>query len=408
MPKQEKFVAGHLREKKGKYYTVISYYIQGKRTEKWEKTGILAVPGNKKKAEAILLERRINFVIPGSDIRLVFATAKEAANMLFADFLEQWIEVKEPQIAPSTYDSYGSVIDSTVAPYFKEKEIKLCELMPKHFMDFYSQMYRIGKSSGTVRNYHAVMHAALNYAVMMDIIVRNPLDKVEKPKIQKHIYTTLNDEELKEVIRLVRGNPLEIPVLLAAFYGMRRGEACGMRWDRIDFKYNTITVNHVMTMPKDKNGKRHPTPKNLPKNDPSIRTLPLTDSLKERLLAIKSKQEGFKKKFGNSYNTDWGGYVCVRPDGSLITPDYVTKEFPDFLTKHNLTRICFHNVRHSCATLMQKERVGIDYISKFLGHSDISTTANIYCHIDMEMLEKPANKMAEIIELKNDSYPNYT
>ena len=158
-------------------------------------------------------------------------------------------------------------------------------------------------------------------------------------------------------------------------------------------------MTHVMTMPKDENNKRRPVPPNLPKNDPSIRTLPLTDDLKERLLEIRTEQKEFKKKFGNSYNNEWDGYICVKPDGRLITPDYVTKEYPRFLEKHNLSRICFHNLRHSCATLMQKERVGIDYISKFLGHSDISTTANIYCHIDMEMLEKPASKLAEVIHL---------
>ena len=399
MPKQEKFVAGHLSEKNGKYYTVINYYVKGKRTEKWEKTGISAVPGNKKKAEAILMERRMNFVIPGPDIQLISSTADETANMLFTDFLTQWLEVKRPQIQPSTYDGYKSAINSTIIPYFKEKEVKLCELVPKHFLDFNSQMFRTGKSSSTLRNYHAVMHVALQYAVMVDIIMRNPMDKVEKPKKQKHVYTTLNAEEMNEAIKLVRGQALEIPVLLGTYYGMRRGEICGMRWDRIDFKYNTITVNHVMSMTRDENNKRHPVPKNLPKNDPSIRTLPLTDELKERLLEIREEQKEFKKKFGNSYNSEWDGYICVRPDGSLITPDYVTKEYPKFLEKHNLTRICFHNLRHSCATLMQKERVGIDYISKFLGHSDISTTANIYCHIDMEMLEKPANKLAEIIHL---------
>ena len=146
MPKQEKFVAGHLSEKNGKYYTVINYYVKGKRTEKWEKTGVSAVPGNKKKAEAILMGRRMNFVIPGSDIQLISSTTNEAANMLFTDFLTQWLEVKKPQIQPSTYDGYKSAINSTIIPYFREKEIKLCELMPKHFLDFNSQMFREGKS----------------------------------------------------------------------------------------------------------------------------------------------------------------------------------------------------------------------------------------------------------------------
>ena len=399
MSKKNILPSGHLRVKEGKYYTVINCYINGKRKPKWEKTGLTTAHGNKKKAEAILQERRRTFVIPGSDIQLVTSTADEASQMLFADFLVQWLAVKKHQISESTYDGYESVVNNVIAPYFKEKEIKLCELKTRHFQEFYNLMFSLGKSPGTVRIYHAVMHVALEYANLMDILPGNPMKNVQKPKIAKHVYITHDSEEMNEVVKKVRGTSLEIPFLLAAFYGMRRGEVCGMRWNKIDFKYNTITVDHVMTMIKGDNGKRHPVPKDYPKNSSSIRTLPMTDALRERLLEIRDEQKQSRKDFGDCYENKWKGYLCVRPDGNLITPDYVTKNYPVFLKKHNLTRICFHNVRHSCATLMQKERVGIDYISKFLGHSDISTTANIYCHMDIEMLEKPANKMAEIIAL---------
>lgn len=393
---KDRIVAGHLSRKNGKYYTVINYYINGKRKEIWEKTGIEAAAGNKKKAEAVLMERRMNFIVPGSDIQLLTATTDEAANMLFADFMLQWLEIKRNEIRINTYAGYQRNIKNVIAPYFKEREIRLSELTPKHISDFYALIFRKGNSAGTVRSYHAVMHAALKYAVLMDIILRNPMDKIEKPKAAKKIYATYSAEELNRLICVSKETFLELPILFAAFYGMRREEVCGLRWDRIDFNNNTVCINHIVVMPK-LDGKATPIAENNVKNKSSYRTLPLTDGLKERLLVIKVKQLELKKKFGNSYNHQWDGYICVKPNGDLITPNYVTNTFPQLLKKHNLRKIRFHDLRHTCATLMQKDGVDINHIKSYLGHSDISTTANIYSHIDIEVLLRPANKMAEII-----------
>lgn len=125
----------------------------------------------------------------------------------------------------------------------------------------------------------------------------------------------------------------------------------------------------------------------------------LNKEVEERLLEHRAKQEEYKKFFKKDYIKDWQDYICVMPNGKLITPDYVTSSFPKFLEKHGFRRIRFHDLRHTCATLMQMNDIDINYIKEYLGYSDISTTANTYSHLDLKAMQKPVNKMASILKL---------
>ena len=164
-------VSGHLSEKNGHYYAVLNYKdALGKRKTKWIATG-LPVKGNKKKAEAFLNEQRRNF---GS-------LEIKSDDLLFADFMVQWLGVVKSSIATITYSSYSMMVNKIIAPYFRKRGIKLVDLTPKHIQDFYlSELERV--SANTVIHYHANIHKALKYAVKIDLIPSNPADKIERPK----------------------------------------------------------------------------------------------------------------------------------------------------------------------------------------------------------------------------------
>lgn len=188
-------------------------------------------------------------------------------------------------------------------------------------------------------------------------------------------------EELQHLFEVVKGTKLELPVLVAAFYGLRRGEVCGLKWDAIDFERGTITIRHTVTS-LQVDGKTKMYAQDSAKTKSSMRTLPLVGSFAEYFKEVKAAQEVNKKVCGNCYNYEYDGYVFVDELGDLMRPEYLTSYFPQYIQKHGCKRMRFHDLRHSCASLLLANGVPLKQIQEWLGHSDFSTTANIYAHLD--------------------------
>lgn len=374
-------VAGHLSEKNGNYYAVLSYTDAfGKRRTKWVNTG-LPVRGNKKKAEAFLMEERKKF-----------QTAEPVTGgVLFADYIEQWLEVAKPTIAVATYASYCSMVKRVIAPYFWERRITLQGLTPKDIQDFYLEKLKTVSASSVI-HYHANIHRALKHAVKLDLIPTNPADKVDRPKKDRFIGNFYDAEEVNKLFEVSKGTKLEFPILFGAFYGLRRSEALGLKWDAIDFENDSITIRHTVTS-VTLDGKVQLVAADTTKTKSSLRTLPLVPFVKERLLVLKKEQENNRRLCGRSYHKQFAGYVCINEMGDLIKPHYVTEQFPKLLDANGLRRIRFHDLRHSCASLMLANGVPMKQIQDWLGHSDFSTTANIYAHLDYSTKLSSADAM---------------
>ena len=368
-------VAGHLQEKNDFYYIVLSYKdADGKRKTKWEATG-LSVKRNKKKAEALLLERRRNFMVSTApaEIRL-------DDDILFSDFMLKWLEVTKSSVQITTYASYQGMVERIIAPYFRKRGIKLVDLKATDLQDFYTKQLERVKANSVI-HYHANIHKALKYAVKIDLIPTNPADKVERPKKNEFKGSYYSAEEIHALTEAAEGTKLEIPVLLASFYGLRRSEVLGLKWDAIDFDQNTITIRHTVTS-CDLDGKRVLVASDTTKTKSSMRTLPLVPFMRERLLTLKEEQQENRRLCGRSYIKDYLEYVCVNEIGDLIKPHYVTESFPKLLKAKGMRQIRYHDLRHSCASLLLANGVPMKQIQEWLGHSDFSTTANIYAHLD--------------------------
>ncbi len=365
-------VAGHLREKSGYYYAVLNYTDSlGKRKTKWIKTG-LVVKGNKKKAEAILMEARRNFNPEEPKVM--------NGDIMFADFMEQWLDIIKSSVAVPTFASYSTSVKKIIAPYFREKEITLKNLTAKDIQEFYlRELNRVSASS--VIHYHANIHKALKYAVKIDLIDVNPADKVERPKKDRFVGSFYDADEVNALFEASKGSKLELPILFGAFYGLRRSEAIGLKWDAIDFEHDTITIRHTVTS-CDLDGKRILVASDTTKTKSSMRTLPLVPFVREQLLTLREEQQENRRLCGRSYNKEYLDYVCVNEIGDLIKPHYVTESFPKLLKANGFRHIRFHDLRHSCASLLLANGVPMKQIQEWLGHSDFSTTANIYAHLD--------------------------
>ena len=333
-------IAGHLQIKNDYYYMVLSYLdANGKRKQPWFPTG-LPIKNNKKRAEKMLLELRQTYVPPAEHK----SNGELSADMLFADFMELWLEVVRNSIEKTTFSSYTQMVKGKIAPYFRKTGIKLGELQARHIQSFY--LYELKTvSASTVIHEHANIHKALKYAVKMDLIPYNPADKVERPKKQKYIADYYRLEELEQLFEATKDHPYSLLIQITAFYGLRRSEALGLRWDAIDFERNTITIRHIVTNAKI-DGKYEIVREDRAKTKSSLRSLPLVDNIREKLLALKEQQKENKRICGNCYNREYDGYVFVDVMGNIFNPRNLSSNFSKLLELKGLRHIRFHDLRH--------------------------------------------------------------
>ena len=200
--------------------------------------------------------------------------------------------------------------------------------------------------------------------------------------------TTYNEKELENLFSVVKGKRIEFAVTLGAFYGLRRSEIVGIKWDAIDFERKTFTIKHTVTEVM-LDGKVTMVDKERTKTKSSHRTLPLVKPFEELLLRMKAEQETNRRVCGSAY--------CRKNElGELVKPNFITQNFAIVLANNKLKKIRFHDLRHSCASLLYAHGVSLKEIQEWLGHSDISTTSNIYTHLDYSSKVSSANAILSV------------
>lgn len=386
-------VTGHLREIKNHFYIVLTYKdTNGNRKAKTISTGF-TVKGNKRKAEAMLSEARQTFVIPET------LNKQQTEDMLFTDYLLDWLQIAKQGVALTTYASYANMVLSRIVPYFEPLGLQLHEVQPKHIQNFYTfGMAKEGLVSNTIIHWHAVIRKALQYAMKTGLIDVNPADRIDRPKKNVFKSDVYDAVELDALFRAVKGQPIELAVILGAFYGLRRSEVIGLKWDAIDFKRKTFTIKHTVTQVTIDN-QLITVESDRTKTKSSCRTLPLVKPFEELLIKLRDEQEYYRKLCGNMYCKDYIGYVYVNELGKRVRPNYISDTFQRILEKNGLKKIRFHDLRHSCASLLYANGVSLKEIQEWLGHSDISTTSNIYTHLDFTSKIDSANAILGVLEI---------
>lgn len=386
-------ITASLQEKRGIYQVVLSYKDNAnKRKQKWISTGILVKGNNKRLANKKLEEIKQDYK---SYISPKLST-DENKNKLFEVYMKDWLESYKINLEENTYDSYFTVV-TKINDYFAGKNITLDNLKPIDIQDFYNHLYKKGLSSNTVLHYHANIRKALSIAVKLDVIPSNPADKIERPKKAQFIGDFYTLDELHLLFEKSKDDPLELVILIASFYGLRRSEVLGLKWSSIDFDKNIITIKHKVVQ---RNAKKNRTLllKDKTKNKSSYRSLPLLPSIAEVLKDYKDKIKENKKLCGNSYITKYEDYICVDCTGKLFRPEYITDHFRLLLKNNNLRHIRFHDLRHSCASLLLANGVPMKAIQEWLGHSTYSTTANFYTHLEDNYKTESANVLLNVLK----------
>lgn len=397
----DRLVSGYLRKKNGFYHTVINFYdpITKKQVLKSKSTKLLVEDKTKTKSKENLAEANSMLY----DFRLEWTkklSEKEEDFILFTDFLKIWLNSVKSTLEKNTYTGYRHIIENNVIPYFLDLNLGLKELKATHLQEFYNyHLNERGISANTVIHYHANIRKALQTALKQGLILNNQADLVEKPKKRQYIAKTLTPSEIHELLIIIKGSYIELPVYLAAFYGLRRSEALGLKWSSVDYENNCIVIENTIVEFSDGNKKMYEN-RERTKNKKSHRTLDLIPQLKELLLQIKEKQSKYILEFGNSYNKKYLDNICVNEMGDLIKPNYITKHFKSIIRKHNFKDIRFHDLRHSCATMLHNAGLDMKEIQQWLGHSTINTTMDTYTHLSNKNILKTGKILEKIAENK--------
>ncbi len=391
--------AASVQSKKGRLYAVIQVKEDGKTKPVWRALGL---PEGSAKSKVQKAYREVVSKFEDEYAESLVRRGNPAAGLSVFDYLCAYLNRAKSSIQINTYESYHGMIYGKIRRYFEPKtKLTVGNLQPKDIEDFYDSLFADGVTANTVIHYHAIMRRAFSQAFKDGLIDTNPFDRVDRPKKNKFHGENYSEDELKALLELTRSDPIYPAILLAGGLGLRRSEALGVRWSRIDWEQNTVLLD-TKIVEYERNGEKIVEPVEEMKNKSSRRTLPLPAPVREMLETEREKQEVYRKMFGKSYDIRYMDFVCVDQLGRLIRPSYVTQHFSDIIKKYGLRKIRYHDLRHTMASILISHDVPLINVSNFLGHSDISTTANIYAHLDKASKQASADIITGIFDNKSE------
>ena len=293
-------------------------------------------------------------------------------NSLLCDYIADYVERCGARVQKTTYDNYTSMLNHHIYPYFKNKGLKLKQVKPKDLEKYYSCKQKEGMNPNTILKHHQLIRAALNDAVKNDLINKNPAVSAKRPETVKGENGFYTSNELKMLLKAVRGNVLETPVMLAVFLGLRRSEVIGLKWSSIDFDNRTVKICNKVTQ----SGKGGDYESDKLKTNSSAATMPIPNALYTYLLELREKRRDMLRE------TDkYVDYLCVNETGVRLHPDFVTDKFTKFLEQNGLPRIRFHDLRHSCISMLVNSNFNMKDIQRYARHASFEQTANTYSHL---------------------------
>jgi len=357
--------------------------IDGKRQQKAK-----ACKGmTKRQAEQLLRE------IESSIVRGEY---QQPTTYTVASYLEEWLVHSHGVIGDNTLANYAMVVHKHLIPGLGK--IKLDQLESLQIQRFYATLQQPGSnlinkyspkalSPKTIKNVHGILHRALNQAVRWGIIVRNPADTVDTPKVSRRRINVATPEELTKLMAVIEEATVwRIPLLLTIGTGMRRGEVLALQWQDYNPMTKTIVIQRALSQISTDNVIVKGT-----KTD-RARVVLINDSMVEELNRHKEK---------TLYNgpTDW---ICARADGKHHIPRHLTRAFERIARRLGINQLTLHGLRHSHATTLIAAGVPVKTVSERLGHSTVVITQDIYAHVLPHMQRQAADAIELLWQKKDD------
>ncbi len=301
-------------------------------------------------------------------------------------FLTSWLQdTIQHNVRPKTYIRYCQLITLHILPALGK--IQLQKLSPQHLQKLYNTKRQEGYAPQTVQHIHRVLHRALNDALRWNLVARNTCNLIDTPRVPRKEMQVLTGEQAQQFLETAKGDPLEALYLLALTTGMRQGEILALQWKDIDFTHGILQVRRTISrLPKQ--GFQVSEPKT-PKSRRSIHLAPTTlDALKLHRV----RQHEQRLAAGPEWD-EQGWIFCNTLGRPVEVGNMMRRSFRPILAKAGLPRIRFHDLRHSCATLLLSLGVHPKVVQERLGHSQIAVTLDTYSHVLPHLQEEAANRL---------------
>ena len=332
----------------------------------------------------------------------------DAKKTTVGEYLDWWLEsCVKPKTAPRTHEGYETIVELHLKPALGS--IRLARLSAMHVQQYESQALKSGRiercteppedddpprkrtlSAQTVLHHHRVLNTALRQAVKQGILLRNPLEAVEPPKPQRRQMQTLPGEQVAGLLEAAEGNRLHAPLQLAIATGMRRGELLGLHWRDVDLDAGKLGVRCSLQTLKDEPDAIIKSPKS-----GKSRTISLPAFAIEALKKHRADQAADKLLHGRDYQDS--DLVFCEENGQPWKPNAFSGLWERFRAKHGIP-YRFHDLRHTCATLMLEAGVHPKVVQEMLGHSTIAITMDLYSHVSPNLQEEAALKLDAILQ----------
>jgi integrase len=369
---------GHIRQRSAGHWAIVIELrdpATGKRRRKWH-----SFKGTKRKAQ-IECARLVSEMSGG--------TYLEPARTTLAQFLDQWLADIKGNVAPRTHERYSEIARKNLIPLLGA--MMLPKLQPMQISAAYTKALASGRRDGkgglsprTVHHMHRVLKQALNQAVRWQLLIRNPVEAVDPPKVERHRIATYDMPQTAALIDAVRGTRMFIPTLLAVLCGMRRGEIAALRWQNVDLSLGQISIvasaeqmNSGVRLKETKSGR--------------ARTVAMSGTVRDELRVYRLQQAQDMLKLGTRLTDE--NFVATLADGSPMQPTFITHEWVRIISATALPRVRFHDLRHAHATHMLSSGIHPKVASERLGHSKVGITLDLYSHVLPGMQEDAAAKM---------------
>ena len=326
--------------------------------------------------------KKLTKAMADSDGGLIF----DAKNQTVGEYLDKWLNgAVRGSVKPVSFENYERIVRNHLVPALGGHNLK--SLSPAHVQGLYRLKLDVGLSSSSVRYLHVVLHKALKQAVKWGLVARNVTEATDPPRPQPIEIYPLDAGQAKALLKAARGNRLEAVYVLAITAGLRIGELLGLKWEDVDLECGILRVQRTLSAAKS--GPRFTTPKN-----GKGRAIKLTEHAVGALKRHKASQNVERLKVPADLWEDWGLIFCAEGGAPLKFQSFARRSFKPLLERAGLSRtVRFHDLRHTCATLLLSRGHHPKLVQELLGHANVAMTLDRYSHIMPGMGEQTAAAM---------------
>lgn len=379
-------VKGYLCRKSGYWYLVIRYRARGV-THQYMKGTHVRVGDTRRKAEDLLHKELRNIAEENRVIEqlMLWHIDPEIRYRSVSAYFEYWMEQQNMTLSKQSFYTYRSMLRQA-GTFLDQQTSEVALLTLSHMEAYFAQLRAWGRKPRTIQNHMKILRQVFDDAFDHGIIKIHPMVGIPLEQGRSDVPEPYSEKELEQLLTAAHETELEPAIYLAAFYGLRCGEICGLRWKDVDFENKMLHIrcNVVRACREDIWEDALEQNANM-KTPASRRSFPLHPNVERVLLQHREQQ---------SIMT---GNVFVSKRGGLMNPSCLSKAFQKFLRQRGLRKVRLHDLRHTCATLLVKNGCDLQEAQAYLGHANIASTL-VYIHLDSNCNQVPCQKMENLLQ----------